>query len=156
MLRRTKRQQQGLTYWLVLFMVAATALISLRALEGSQIRAKRDREAELLFVGAAYQEAIRAYYENSPGMVKEFPPELASLLLDSRATTTRRPLRRLYPDPVTGSANWGLVMAPDGRVQGVYSLSTAVPLRRAGFPPEAAGFARARTYQDWKFIHQPR
>lgn len=153
---RHPQRQQGFTYWLALFLVAAVALASLRAMERAQTRAQRDREAELLFVGQAIQMAIQRYYETSPGVLKELPSELDELLLDQRASTTRRPLRRVYRDPLTGSADWGLVRTPEGRIQGVYSKSRAVPLRRTGFPRALQSFESAQTYQDWKFIYLPR
>jgi len=45
----------------------------------------------------------------------------------------RRHLRRLYPDPITNSAERGLVKAPDGGVMGVYSLSEQPVLKTGNF-----------------------
>ena len=50
-----------------------------------------------------------------------------------------RHLRRLYRDPLTGSADWGVVKGPDGGVIGVYSQAPGKPLKQDGFPP-AWGF----------------
>ena len=44
----------------------------------------RDKEAELLFVGAEFQRAIQTYYESTPGPNKELPSSLEDLLQDSR------------------------------------------------------------------------
>jgi hypothetical protein len=68
---------------------------------------------------------------------------------------TQRHLRRLYPDPLTGSNEWGLVRAPDGGIAGVHSLSTARPLKAAGFKLRDAEFEGAASYADWKFTHAP-
>ena len=86
---------------------------------------QRTLEAELLFVGQQYRNAIRQYYDAPPGGV--YPPSLEVLLLDPRAPAIRRYLRRPYRDPLTGSAQWGLVQAPQGGIMGVYSTSTAQP-----------------------------
>ena len=149
------KRQQGFSYLVAMFVVAILAVISLRGLENSASKERRAQEAELLFIGKAYRDAIRKYYENSPGFAKHYPPDVASLLRDARATRMSRPLRRLYWDPITASQNWGVVPAPGGGVMGVYSLSLREPMKVDGFPPEFAGFTRAKSYQDWKFVFQP-
>lgn len=66
-----------------------------------------------------------------------------------------RHLRRPYIDPVTGTAEWSLVQAPDGGIAGVHSASLDAPLKSAQFPWRYEEFANAKTYADWKFIHVP-
>ena len=152
-----RRREGGFTYVIVMFVVAVLSILSVRALENSLTNARRDKEEELLFVGQAYRDAIRSYYDNTPGTAKEYPPDLTSLLLDNRTTTTRRPLRKLYRDPVTGSDQWGLVLTEDGkRIKGVYSLSQQQPIKAGGFPDELAAFVAAKTYRDWQFVYQPK
>lgn len=148
-----RAREAGFGYVMVLFLVAIASILSVRALENGGTQARREREEELLFVGSAYREAIRRYHDDSPGTAKEYPATLEALLLDPRTSTRRRPLRQLYRDPMTGDARWGLVLDAAGRVTGVYSLSTAVPLKRGGFDPALAGFAKASSYQDWKFVY---
>jgi len=149
------RQQRGYSYLIALFAVAVLLVVSLRALEHSKTAGRREREAELMFVGLAYQQAIKDYYQFSPGTSKQYPPDLQALLLDNRATRTRRPLRRLYRDPMTGSAEWGLVKTPEGLVKGVYSLSTEQPIKTGGFPEALQALEGAKRYQDWKFVFEP-
>ena len=50
-------------------------------------------------------------------------------------------------DPLTGSADWGVVKGPDGGVIGVYSQAPGKPLKQDGFPPagDFAGKAATRT-----------
>ncbi|TFW09515.1 type II secretion system protein [Oxalobacteraceae bacterium OM1] len=149
------RREQGFSYVIVIFTVAILTVVSVRALENSLTHEKRDREAELLFVGQAFRNAIRDYYEKSPGSLKSYPASLDALLLDERTSTTRRPLRRIYRDPMTGKAEWGLVLTEDGKVKGVHSLSQAAPMKVGGFPADLASFNGAKSYQDWQFVYQP-
>lgn len=150
-----RRRQRGFTYVIAMFMVAVFALVSLRAMEVTITREKREKEAQLLAAGLAYQHAIRSYYENSPGTVKVFPPTLEALLDDSRTSILRRHLRKLYRDPMTGEAKWGLIEAPDGGVMGVYSQSTRLPVKVAAFPAEVQVVKAPTRYQDWRFIYLP-
>ncbi len=119
-----------------------------------ETEAKREKEAELLFVGNQYRNAIRLYYENTPGGVKRYPRALQDLLSDSRGVTTRRYLRRLYRDPL-GGHEWGLVKAVDGGISGVYSLSPERPTKVGNFKLRDAGFDAAQRYSDWQFVYAP-
>jgi len=150
-----RRRQEGFTYVVVMFVVAIAAVVATRAVQNAYTDERRAREAELIHVGLTIRQAIMNYYEYSPGTQKEFPESLEALLVDKRLSTLRRPLRRLYRDPVTGDAQWGLVQTEDGRVQGVYSLSGKVPLKKGGFVAELAHFAGASSYQEWRFIYTP-
>ena len=139
---------------IALFLVAVLTLLSLRGLENSLTRERRIKEAELLFAGQAYRQAIKTYYENTPGSDKKFPPDLNALLEDGRTTRLSRPLRKMYFDPMTSSNTWGMVLAPTGGVMGVFSMSTLQPIKVDGFPEEWVALTNAKKYQDWKFIYQ--
>ena len=84
-----------------------------------------------------------------------YPLRLDDLVLDPRGLKPARHLRRLYLDPITGQADWGLVRA-GGRIVGVYSLSMAQPLRQDGFDEDDASFKGASRYRDWVFLHPAR
>ena len=120
-------QQKGfiLLGLLVLIVVAGFALTQVST-KWSEAR-KHEREHELLKVGDIIRKAIGNYYNQTPGVVKEYPPNLEALLKDNRLPTPRRYLRKLYTDPVTQREGWGIVEAPSGGVMGVYSLSADVP-----------------------------
>jgi type II secretory pathway pseudopilin PulG len=113
--------------------------------------AQREKEAELLFRGNQYRQAIASYHDRH----KAYPAALADLVQDKRFPMPVRHLRRLYPDPITGSAQWGLVDAPGGGIMGVYSRSDAPPIKTGGFSLANQHFADAPRYKDWQFVYRP-
>jgi type II secretory pathway pseudopilin PulG len=141
--------QTGFTYIGLLFAIAilGITLSTTGVVWSTQIR--REKEAELLFVGDQYRIAI-GRYRASGG---QYPQGLGDLLEDRRTPTVRRYLRRLYPDPITGNADWQLVAAPDGGIMGVASSSQLKPIKVAGFPLSDATFRGAECYCDWKFVY---
>ncbi|MEW5893712.1 MAG: type II secretion system protein [Pseudomonadota bacterium] len=144
-------RSQGFTLVAILFAVAiaGTALALLGTVWHTQV--KREKEAELLFVGDQYRRAIASYYQRGPGGVKHYPRKLEDLLEDRRFPTRVRHLRRLYPDPITGKAEWGLVRAPDGGIRGVYSLSEDEPLKQSNFDLANQAFESRDQYRQWLF-----
>jgi type II secretory pathway pseudopilin PulG len=148
------RREEGFSYVIAMFLVAVVSISAVRAIENSLTIERRDKEAEALWRGQAYRNAIRMYYENSPGTSKSYPQELTDLLYDARLVRPARPLRKLYTDPLSGGT-WNVVRNEAGRIIGVYSNLNVVPFKRAGFPDELASFATAEHYSDWKFIYQP-
>jgi type II secretory pathway pseudopilin PulG len=146
--------QKGFTYLTVLFLLAimsgGLALIG----EVYHTANLREKEAELLFIGNEYRKAIERYYLSGSG-VRQYPKNLADLVKDPRHPGTVRHLRRLYPDPVTGGDEWGLVKSADGGFAGVHSLSEAAPLKTAGFAVRDASFEGKARYADWQFVFAP-
>jgi len=140
----------GFTYvWLlvaVALMAAGLAAIG----EVASTAAKREREAELLFVGDQFARAIAEYSASSPG-APQYPRKLEDLLADNRYPNARRYLRRIYPDPMTGRPDWGLVRGPGGGIVGVHSQSMERPLKTANFPQGYESFAGATVYSAWRF-----
>jgi hypothetical protein len=62
-------------------------------------------------------------------------------------------LRSLYVDPMTGTADWTLIMTPSGTgIMGVVSSSQATPLKRRGFDIEDA-FNDTDCYCSWRFVY---
>lgn len=135
-------------------MLFAVAISGAMLAAGSVVwhqEAQRARERELLNIGEEFRRAVGAFYERG----SRYPEKLDDLLLDRRSLTTRRYLRRVYRDPMTGGTEWGLVPAPGGGIMGVYSLSDATPIKAAGFDKAHADFVKARSYADWKFVYVP-
>jgi type II secretory pathway pseudopilin PulG len=146
--------QRGFTY---IAMLVAVALIGLGLAATGQVWSQsrqREKEQELLFIGNQFREAIERYYRDSPGAVKRYPQTLEELLHDKRQITVKRYLRRIYRDPMTGKAEWGEVVGPEGII-GVHSMSDASPLKTGGFLKRDAAFDGASRYSDWHFIYQP-
>ena len=145
---RSGKTCAGYTYLTVLIVVAITSGGLALAGELWHTATMREKEAELLYVGNQYRKAIERYFVSGQ---RQYPRELSDLVRDPRKATTERYLRRLYPDPITGSAEWGLVQAPDGGIMGVYSRSDAKPLKTGNFRGADQDFGDAAHYSDWKF-----
>jgi hypothetical protein len=112
--------------------------------------AQREKEAELLFRGEQYRDAIASYYRKD----QTYPAKLADLLEDKRYPMPVHHLRRLYRDPITGG-DWAVVEAPGGGVMGVYSASDEEPVKSGNFSTQNQPFTDKRKYEDWKFVHSP-
>jgi hypothetical protein len=112
---------------------------------------QREREAQLLWVGAQYRQAIGSYHAASPGSIQQFPRTLQDLVEDKRFPTPRRHLRRLYADPITGQPDWTLVLE-QGAIVGVASRSLREPLKQAHFSSKDGGFTGMRSYAEWRFL----
>jgi len=150
--KRGRSREAGFTYLTVLFVVAILAGGLALVGEVWHTTAARGREAELLYVGNQYRKAIERYYLNGP---RQYPRNLSDLLRDPRKPTAERYLRKLYPDPITGKEEWGLVKAPDGGIMGVHSLSEEKPLKSANFRVRDKEFEDKTKYADWKFAFTP-
>jgi len=134
----------------MLFLVAVLG-VGLAALGTAlETAARREKESQLLFVGDQYRRAIQSYHQATPGGAKAYPARLEDLLLDRRFPQTVRHLRRLYADPLTGQAEWGLVKEGEG-IKGIYSLSPDRPLKQASFAADNKDFEGKSRYSDWVF-----
>lgn len=151
--RRRPRGERGIAYLGVLMLVGALALGAAEAARVWKTVQTREREAQLLFVGDQFRQAIASYYNAAEG--SRYPPTLDALVEDRRGPNPLRHLRRIYADPLAGTHEWGLVESPDGGVMGVYSQAPGQPLKRRGFPDGYAGFDDKATYADWAFVYLP-
>jgi len=146
------RHAAGFTYLTILIVVAIMGVGLALSGEVWHTASLREREAHLLHVGEQYRRAIERYYLAGP---RQYPRTFADLLRDGRKPGVERYLRRLYPDSITNSDDWGIVKAPDGGVMGVHSRSEGRPIKQANFRPAQAGFEGAQKYSDWKFVFVP-
>ncbi|WP_245983014.1 type II secretion system protein [Trinickia fusca] len=110
-------------------------------------------EKELLFIGGEFQRALISYAQATPVLQATQPRTLDDLLRDSRYPNAVRHLRKIYVDPITGKADWVLVMSPDGQtIVGIHSASEKQPIQIANFPQEFQGFDGKKSYEDWVFM----
>jgi type II secretory pathway pseudopilin PulG len=128
-------------------------LAALAAVQYSQSRAhERQREAEedLLYVGEQYRQAIESYWRNPPSRARVLPTRLEDLVSDPRFPQARRHIRKLYPDPLSPTSEWGLIKQGNALI-GVYSQAAGVPFRTTGFAEVNVGFDNPTRYADWQF-----
>lgn len=147
----TRATQRGAAYLSLMVAVAVISAILASTAEILSHAQQRARERHLLWVGDQFRRALVSY-SKFPSGVDTYPKELEDLLLDKRRPVIHHHLRRLYFDPMTGSADWGVVRNPQQRIVGVFSKSTQVPIKRAGFPKHYSEFEKASSYADWQFV----
>lgn len=145
---KRRSNQAGFSYAMVLAAIVVVGILAESAHETTWRVVRADREAELLYRGAAYRRAIADFYQSNGS----YPRDLDDLIKDPRSPS-RRYLRARYPDPMASGDDkeWALVRASDGGISGVASRSTDEPLKKANFPKEFEKFAGAKSYQDWIF-----
>lgn len=148
-------RQRGFTYIGLLIMVAIMAAGATASLGAGASLQRRDVETELLAIGLEFRAALQSYADATPMGQPQAPKEMAELLRDPRYPGVRRHLRRIYPDPLTGAADWGLVRSPDGRIAGIHSLSGTPAIRQANFPPGLDAFEKAQSHSEWIFAIMP-
>ena len=155
-----RRDEGGFTYIGVLIGVAMLGALLAATADVWHTTMQRQREKELLFVGNQFRAALGSYYSPTAAtcfkVVGRYPKRLEDLLLDDRSPGTCRHLRRIYVDPMTGKAEWGLVKLPDGQITGVYSLSEEEPIKKARFRARDAAFENKTKYSDWLFVYTGR
>lgn len=151
--QQPSRSCAGFTYLGVLFAVALMGAMLVAVATIWHQAQQREKEKQLLFVGKQFRQAITAYYDNSPGLAKQFPKKLEDLLDDKRFPFTRRYLRKIFFDPFTNNTDWGLVKGADGGITGVYSKSADEPVKKANFDKQFAQFEGMSHYSDWQFVY---
>ncbi|HEK85945.1 MAG TPA: type II secretion system protein [Candidatus Aminicenantes bacterium] len=112
--------RRGYILILLLISVFCLALSLVVAVPVLETQIKRQKEEELIFRGKQYVEAIRLYQQKKPG---SFPSSLEELKKE-------KCLRKLYPDPMSPSGHWNLLLIPP---------ATAVPASAARTSPKTEG-----------------
>jgi len=154
-MREHNASQRGFTYLAILFWIMiVSASLSVGGVVWHTAQ-QREREQELLFIGDQFRRAIASFYYASPGIVRRYPTALSDLLKDPRFPNTRRHLRRVYLDPMTGEPNWGLIRGLDGGIIGVHSLSESKPIRTSFQSGPNKEFTGKQRYRDWVFVFLP-
>jgi type II secretory pathway pseudopilin PulG len=142
--------QRGFTYIGLLIAVVIMGLMLTVVSRVWTTTEQRERETQLLFIGHAYRMAIASYFASG----HQFPHTLQDLVMDERFPIPEHHLRRLYPDPVTGKADWSLILTLSGQgIMGVASSSRAAPRKRDGFDLIDQLFKGADCYCLWQFVY---
>lgn len=148
---RQRLPARGFALLVVLIAIAAAGAVAAYSVQvGSQV-SRKDAEDALLDAGLTLQRALRSYVDSSPGQTVLGPRSLNELLKDPRFPATKRHLRQIPIDPLTGKADWVLVLSPDDQVIAVHSAATGTPIKRTGFSVELAHIVDAQRYSDWRF-----
>ncbi len=154
-MRSGRRPLAGFVLIGMFMLILLSGLVMSEATQRWHMQMLREREHELIKVGLAYRDAIGRYYNQTPGVVKTFPPTLEALLEDKRFPTVRKHLRKPYVDPITQREGWGIVEAPSGGIMGIYSLSDKAPFKSRGYRGELEHLNNKRYYGEWYFVYLP-
>ncbi len=147
------KSQSGFAYMALLVVIAASLMALSAAMPDKYQQAKREREAQLIFAGQQYSNAIRLFYENPHVSVKRYPENFEELLEDKRTPKPMHHLRHLYKDPMTDTTEWGLVKNTEDQIIGVFSLSEGQPLRTDFSLYPTVVVVGGEEYNDWKFVY---
>ena len=145
---------RGFTFIGLLFLIVLMGLMAMAAASTWTFLGQREKEEQLLFAGGEYRAAIGRFAAAHAQQAQPYPTTLEQLLGGDDRRAPVRYLRRLYVDPITGNADWGLVKSALGGITGVYSRSELRPIRTRAAPDAAdlgIAFATAKTYRDWVF-----
>lgn len=100
-----KRGNPGYVLIILMMVVFVLALALTVAVPVLETELRREKEEELIFRGRQYVEAIRLFQAKNPG---RFPASLKELLDGGF-------LRRPFPDPMTASGEWDVILNPSGQ-----------------------------------------
>lgn len=146
-------RQRGFTYLGLIILVAILGLVGAAGLKMGSLLQRQAAEQELLDIGAQFSDALYSYAAATPPGQPQQPPTLSALLRDPRVPQLRRHLRKLYVDPITGRAEWGLLYQPGSNgIIGVHSLSPAAALKVGNFEARFAGFDGRARLSEWHFM----
>jgi type II secretory pathway pseudopilin PulG len=148
------RREAGFTYLGLVIMVAIVGMAGAATLKVDALMRRAAAEEALLEAGAAFGAALKSYADATERGQPTQPPSLQDLLKDPRFPGVRRHLRKIFVDPVTGKAEWGIVWRdPDSHsgVLAVYSLSRARPLKQANFDARFQHLENREHLSEWKF-----
>jgi type II secretory pathway pseudopilin PulG len=148
-----RQSEAGFTYIALMITLAVIGVAAAATLQLGSVMQRRDAEETLLDIGSQFRTALKDYSQGGAGGA---PQSLQDLVRDPRLPNPRRYLRKIYADPLTGKANWGLVRTPNGNgIIGIYSLAPGHPIKIANFPAVYETFKDKRSYSEWIFTAIP-
>lgn len=151
-------RQAGFTYLGLIIFVAIVGLVGAATLKVGSLLQRAAAEEELLEIGAAFGAALDSYAAATPRGATPYPPSIKELLKDPRFPGVRRHLRKVFVDPLTGKAEWGIEYLGNGEVGIVafHSLSDAQPLKIANFDSRFRGLDGKEKISQWRFTASER
>lgn len=153
---RSARYGTGVALLALLIALAILGGVAASRVQEGMLAQRRAAEQELLAIGREFRNAMISYANATPPGEPNLPHSLDDLLRDPRHPTIQRHLRKIYVDPITGDTQWGLMTLPNnGGIVGIYSLSTAAPIKTSQFDPEFAAFTGKTSYAEWIFAFSP-
>lgn len=144
--------QRGFTYLGLMLIVASMGAALAATAQVWATVVQREKERDLLFIGEEFRKALKGYAAAARNVNERAPRTLEDIIKDPRFPDTRRYLRKLYVDPMTGKREWGLQKDASGGIVGVFSLSEAKPLKVADFSSRDRDFVGKTKYSQWVFI----
>lgn len=148
-----KKYQKGFTYLGLMVLLVIIMIVATTSIQLGKIEQQRLAEEELLHIGREFQLALLSYANSTPVGQNQRPKTLQELVKDSRFPNTQRHLRKIYHDPITGKAEWGIMLSSDQqRIIGIFSLSDKKPIKIRNFDSYFLGFDEKNSYQDWVFV----
>jgi type II secretory pathway pseudopilin PulG len=121
---RGRRAEAGYTLVMFIVIIAIMSIAMGVAVQTAEFQMRREREAELIFRGEQFVEAIRLYkikYGRYPMQLKE--------IFEAKP----RVIRKKWKDPITDSLNWGIVfLGQEGRRLGQGGRQLLPPGAQAG------------------------
>lgn len=148
-----RKEHRGFTYVSMIVLIFIVGLTAAMSVKLGALLNRRNAESELLMTGTTFIEALSSYADaTEPGQPRS-PNSLEELLRDPRFPGTRRHLRQIYVDPMTGTRDWGLVRSPENsRIIGIYSQSSDKPIKLDNFSPTYQHFKNKSYISEWKFL----
>ena len=154
-MRTGSRRVGGFAYVMLLIAIALIGVAASASLSLGASMARRDAERQLLAVGLEYQQALRSYagvpMATVVPTVARGPRELEDLLKDPRVLGTKRHLRQLYADPLTGRNDWAVIRDAGGYISGIHSTAAGQPIQTIGFELPLGSLEGAERYSGWIF-----
>jgi type II secretory pathway pseudopilin PulG len=154
--RQIVSRSPGYTLPMMLIVLAVLSYGAMAASLSSRYRMAREQEAELIFRGLAYVNAIKSFYlaEKEPTK-RRLPRNLKELESDPRFAAHHRYIRKLYLDPLTGG-KFRLLIDSDGGVKGVASKSKGKLFRRTRISSAIPFTGGAKRYNQLLFEIDPK
>ena len=113
-------RESGYTLVIIVLTIAIMSIFMAVAVQTVEFQMRREREAELIFRGQQYVEAIRLYkakYGRHPMQLKE--------IWEAKPKVIRKP----WKDPITDSEDWGLIfLGQEGRRIGPENAFPGTPI----------------------------